>query len=92
MSYSIELTIEVEKDIQRLKKSGDKKVLLKINQLLNELREHPTSGTGRPEQLKYYSIPTWSRRITDKHRLIYRVEESKVVVLVLSFWGHYEDK
>jgi mRNA-degrading endonuclease RelE of RelBE toxin-antitoxin system len=33
MSYSIELTIEAEKDIQRLKKSGDKKVLLKINQL-----------------------------------------------------------
>ena len=92
MSYSIELTLEAEKDIQRLKKSGDKKVLLKINQLLNELREHPLSGTGRPEQLKYYSIPTWSRRITDKHRLIYRVEESKVVVLVLSFWGHYEDK
>lgn len=92
MSYSIELTLDAELDIERHKKSGDKKILIKINNLLNELREHPTTGTGKPELLKHYSIPTWSRRITGKHRLIYRIEENKVIVLVLSFWGHYEDK
>ncbi len=92
MNYIIELTLEAENDIEKLKKSGDKKVLLKINKLLNELREHPNSGTGKPELLKYYKIPTWSRRITDKHRLIYRIQEDKVLVLVLSFWGHYTDK
>lgn len=75
MSYSIELTLDAENDIEKLKKSGDKKVLLKIDKLLNELREHPTSGTGKPEQLKYYETPTWSRRITDKHRLIYRIQD-----------------
>ena len=92
MMYSIELTLEAEKDIEKFKKSGEKKVLLKIDKLLDELRKHPTYGTGKPEQLKYYETPTWSRRITDKHRLIYRIEEDRVVVLVLSFWGHYGDK
>lgn len=92
MNYSIELTLDAENDIEKLKKSGDKKILIKIDKLLNELREHPTSGIGKPEQLKYYEVPTWSRRITDKHRLVYRIQEDKIVVLVLSFWGHYGDK
>ena len=58
MSYSIELTEEAIADIEKHKKSGDKKVLLKIDKLLDELREHPTSGTGKPEKLKHYAIPT----------------------------------
>lgn len=74
MSYTIELTIYAEKDIEKFKKSGDKKALIKIDKLLDELREHPKTGTGKPEQLKYYEIPTWSRRITDTHRLIYRIK------------------
>jgi toxin YoeB len=92
MNYSIEITIDAEKDIEKLKKSGDKKVLVKIDKLLDELRSHPTTGTGKPEQLKHYQIPTWSRRISDKHRLIYRIQEEKVIVLILSFWGHYGNK
>ncbi len=92
MSFEIEYTPEAETDIEKHKKSGDKKVLLKINELLDELREHPTEGTGKPEKLKHYKTPTWSRRITGKHRLVYRIEEARVIVLVLSFWGHYGDK
>jgi toxin YoeB len=83
MSYSIELTIEAISDIKKFRKSGDKKALIKIDKLLDELRDHPTTGTGRP---------TWSRRINDKHRLIYRIEDDKVIVIILSFWGHYGDK
>ena len=48
MSYSIELTEIAIADIEKHKKSGDKKVLVKIDTLLNELREHPQSGTGNP--------------------------------------------
>lgn len=66
MSYTIELTDESEKDIEKHKKSGNKKTLIKIDKLLNELREHPTYGIGKPEQLTHYEVPTWSRRITDK--------------------------
>ena len=92
MIYSIELTFDAEQDIERYKKSGDKKVLIKIDKLLNELREHPTIGTGKPEQLKFYETPTWPRRINDKHRLVYRIQEDKIIVLILSFWGHYGNK
>ncbi len=92
MSYEIELTAIAEIDIEKFKKSGDKKVLIKIDKLLDELRAHPKTGTGKPEQLKYYEVPTWSRRLTGNHRLVYRIQEDKVVVLVLSFWGHYGDK
>lgn len=92
MKYSIELTLEAENDIENFKKSGDKKALIKIDKLLNELREHPKSGTGKPEQLKYYEIPTWSRRVNDKHRLVYRIYEDKIIVLVLALWGHYGNK
>lgn len=92
MSYLLELTDEAISDIENHKRAGDKKVLIKIDKLLNELREHPITGTGKPERLKHYEIATWSRRITDKHRLIYRVYEEKIVVVVLGSWGHYNDK
>jgi len=46
MSYVIELTKTALEDIERHKKSGDLKVLKKIDELLNELLEHPHSGTG----------------------------------------------
>lgn len=73
MSYSIELTKEAIDDIEKHKKSGDKKILIKIDKLLNELREHPLTGTGKPERLKYFELATWSRRISDKHRMVYRI-------------------
>jgi len=88
MSYELELTDEANSDIEKHKKSGDKKLLIKIDKLFNELRENPTSGTGKPEKLKHYKIVTWSRRISDKHRLVYRIQDEKVIVLILSLWGH----
>ena len=92
MNYALELTDEAVLDIEKHKKAGDKKVLIKIDKLLNELREHPTTGIGKPEKLRHFEIATWSRRITGKHRLIYRIEDERVVVMVLAFWGHYDDK
>ncbi len=75
-----------------MRKSGNKAVLKKLDVLLNELTEHPYSGTGHVERLKHYGEQTWSRRISDKHRLVYRVYEEVVLVLVLSAYGHYDDK
>lgn len=45
MSYEIEFTEDAYSDIEKHKKSGDRKILLKIDKLLNELRENPTIGT-----------------------------------------------
>lgn len=90
MKYFIDFSKEAEKDIQKIKKSGDKRLSKKLGILLEELLEHPTTGTGKPEQLKHYKTQTWSRRISGQHRLVYRIQEEVVTVLILSAWGHYE--
>lgn len=92
MKYEIILAPKIIDDIKRFKKSGDRRLLKKLSSLLEELELHPTTGTGKPEQLKHYRVPTYSRRISDKHRLVYQIEENIITVLVLSTWGHYDDK
>ena len=64
----------------------------KLEKLLAELIEHPTTGTGKPEPLKGNRSGQWSRRISKKHRLIYEIREEIVTVLILSSYGHYNDK
>lgn len=64
----------------------------KFLSFLSELSEHPRTGTGHPEQLKGLPEGRWSRRLSKKHRLIYRIYEREVVVLVISAYGHYDDK
>ena len=56
------------------------------------MKEHPAMGTGHPEPLKGKPKGRWSREITKKHRMVYRIFDTEVVVLVLSAYGHYEDK
>jgi len=90
--YTIGYTSEFEEDLEIHKKSGNKPVLLKIDKLLNELRNHPKTGTGKPEPLKGDLIGQWSRRITGKHRLIYVINEEKIIVIVVSAYGHYDNK
>lgn len=92
MSYTLEFSEVALADIKKHKKSGDKAVLKKIENLLNELMEHPTTDTGQPEQLKHSLTGLYSRRINQKHRLVYSINEEIVTVLVLSAWAHYVDK
>jgi len=89
MIYELEFTEDALADIDHLKKAGNKKLLEKLLVLLLELREHPLTGTGKIERLKYYDEETWSRRISAEHRLVYRIYNTRVVVLVLSTFGHY---
>lgn len=92
MSYKLRLTPNAIKDIQLHKKSGDKKLLQKIAVLLEELREHPKTGTGQPEKLKYDLEGYYSRRINRKHRLVYEILEEVVTVIILNAFNHYDDK
>lgn len=55
-------------------------------------REHPRTDTGKPEPLSGDRIGQWSRRITKKHRLVYEIRDTEVIVLVLTAYGHYDDK
>jgi toxin YoeB len=51
----------------------DMKIVRRINTLLAEIDHSPFRGTGRPEALKGNLAGYWSRRITDEHRLVYRI-------------------
>lgn len=89
--YAIDYTDKAVDNLLRLQRS-EPKAFIKAKKLIQELREHPKTGTGHPEQLKGDYSGQWSRRITDKHRLVYEIHEHEVVVLILTAYGHYEDK
>ena len=89
--YLIEISETAKIDLLKHKKSGNKATLKKIDQLISELREHPFSGSGKPEALKHNLSGLWSRRINKKDRLIYEVQDEIVTVYVVSAMGHYED-
>ena len=92
MSYTIIISKEADEDARLLKKS-EISAYEKLLQLFDELQEHPRRGTGKPKVLKYGKFKgMWSRRITQKHRLIYEIREEKITVLVLAASGHYDDK
>jgi toxin YoeB len=90
--YEIEYTGQFLKDVEIYKKAGQKSTLIKINVLIDELRERPTTGTGSPEPLKGDRKGQWSRRITQRHRLIYEIHDDIITVILLAAWGHYADK
>ncbi len=92
MIFEIDFTDEALEDIEKLKKTGNKVILKKVFSLIQELKEHPETGTGRPERLKHYLYNTWSRRIDRKHRLVYLIDGTKIIVTILGAYGHYGDK
>ncbi len=89
MSYSLKIETKAQKELAGLK-MNDQKSFNKIVRLLSELQDHPTTGTGKPEQLKHELSGKWSRRINKKDRLIYAINELEMKVNVFSFKGHYE--
>ncbi len=89
MIYKLLLTKKAEEHLKEWKKSGQKKTLLKIISLFEVLQLHPTSSTGQVEQLKGNLSGYWSRRIDKGSRMVYFIEEDKVVVTIISLKGHY---
>lgn len=86
--YLIEFTLQAQQDVVELQKHSPR-LIKKLAKLLDELREHPRSGTGQIEQLKYFENETWSRRLNKEHRLVYEIHDNEVLVLVVSAYGHY---
>ena len=86
--YRIVFTEDAQQDLLKLQKKAPQ-AIKKLKSLLVDLQEHPRTGTGQVEQLKYYKEETWSRRINKEHRLVYRIHDDIVEVLVLSTYGHY---
>lgn len=86
--YAIVFTEDARKDLKELQKKAPQAVR-KLAALLDEIKEHPRTGTGQVEALKGYDGNVYSRRITKGHRLVYRIYDDIVEVLVLSAFGHY---
>lgn len=88
MLYELEFSERAKRDLLELKKN-DISSYKKVAKLLEELQEHPTTGTGKPEQLKHELSGKWSRRINKKDRLVYQIDEEPKTVHILSALGHY---
>lgn len=89
MSYRLIINDKAKTHLENWSRSGQKKTLLKIRQLFSELKEHPRTGTGKPEQLRGDAAGYWSRRIDKKNRLVYSIHDEVVTVEVISAAGHY---
>ena len=66
----------------------DKKIFKKISDLIKEICRTPFEGSGKPEPLKHELSGFWSRRITQEHRLVYKVENDAVYIASCKY--HYE--
>ncbi len=91
MLYEIQYTPEANRDLAKLLKD-EPKAFQKAIRFIEELREHPKTGLGHPEPLKGKLEGRWSREISKKHRLVYQIIEYQVIVLILTAYGHYDDK
>lgn len=67
----------------------DKKTLKKINTLLKDIDRNGNEGIGKPEPLIGNLSGFWSRRINEKDRLIYKIDEYNIYILSCRY--HYND-
>jgi toxin YoeB len=91
MIYAIHLTPEAKKDVIHLKRN-EPESYKKLLMLVNELKEHPQTGTGKPKQLKGNRTGFFSRRITKRHRLVYEINNELKIILIHQSKDHYSDK
>ncbi len=88
----LELTKQFTIDVLQLKKE-DSKLPAKVWELIIDILSspnNPLSGIGKPEALKGDLAGYYSRRISDKHRLIYKFKTG--TLYLVSCYGHYDDK
>lgn len=65
----------------------DKKILLRINKLIQSIQRTPFEGLGDPEPLKHQLSGFWSRRIDKEHRLVYKISDESIMVVQCRY--HY---
>lgn len=83
---------KAQKDLEFWSKSGNKKIIKKISELIKAIQLNPFEGIGKPEALKHELSGYWSRRIDAEHRIIYEIiDENTIDILsIISLKGHYE--
>lgn len=77
-------------EIYEALRDKDKKLHKSLCKLLKEMmRDDPSKGLGKPEQLRHNLTGFWSRRISQKDRLIYKFDDNSIYIFAIG--GHYED-
>jgi len=66
----------------------DRKLALKTLELIDAILRDPFTGIGKPEPLKYLAPGTWSRRLTQEHRIVYLVRDERIDFLQARY--HYQ--
>ena len=65
----------------------DKKTVRRIHDIIKDTMRSPFVGIGKPEPLRFALSGFWSRRITDEHRMVYRIENDSLLIAQLRY--HY---
>lgn len=65
----------------------DKKILKRVNALIQDIQHSPFSGIGKPEPLKHGLSGYWSRRINDEHRIVYKFADDSILIAQVRY--HY---
>lgn len=89
--YFIVFSHKAQEDLKALKKS-EPQAYKKARSLIEELAEHPKTGRGKPQLKKYNLEGLYARKITDKHRLVYSINDKTITVDIIAAKGHYDDK
>ncbi len=92
VKYSIEVSKEAKEHLSYHYKSGHSSTIKRLERIFLELEENPALGIGQPEKLGHQYAGLWSRRINQKDRLIYIIDDELVTVYIVTAKGHYNDK
>lgn len=87
-NYKILITKDAKKDKEKIKSIPSLKK--NVENLINVIKDDPYKNPPRYEKLKGNLEGLYSRRINNKHRLVYQVYEDEKVVKIVSMWSHYE--
>lgn len=81
---------QAQSDKLKIIKNYPKSTQNRLVKMVNEMLKTPYKGIGKPEPLKYELTGRWSRRLTDKERIVYYVEGG--VLNIVRYLSHYADK
>jgi toxin YoeB len=79
-----QLDIHAREDYLYWQKTN-RKILRRINTLIEEIRRNPFEGIGKPEPLKHALSGYWSRRINDEHRIVYKASVDDILIAQLRY-------
>lgn len=90
--YKLDFSESFKNHLRVHLKNGNQNLIKKIESIYLDLQKNPIIGVGKPEKLKGNLKGMMSRRIDQKHRIIYEIFEQEKTVKIYSAMGHYDDK